>query len=202
MLPNILGKKIRVLVVDDSLLMRNVISDIVSGDQGFEVVGIATDGKMAIDKIAALKPDVITLDVEMPVMDGIECLRHIMRDHPTPVVMVSSITYEGSFKTMQALSLGAFDFVQKPKAQASSAMHDVALDIRTKLREAVASGYIEKYTSQVKKPTFSVISGGAGGVSKEPMPEKLRHVKSFNDYVIAIGISTGGPPCISQIKWL
>jgi len=193
-------KKLRVLVVDDSTLMRAVISDVISADPSFEVVGTAADGKMAVERTKALQPDVITMDVEMPVMDGIEAVREIMSQRPTPVVMLSSITYEGSHKTMQALSAGAFDFVQKPKAQLSTAINDVSAELRAKLRSAVESGYVanrkvraeESASAAGKAPAQVVLSVAAP-------PARLLKLAKEKDFLIAIGISTGGPPCLSKI---
>lgn len=190
-----LGGKIRVLIVDDSLLIREVISDILSGDPAFEVVGTAHNGKSALEKVAALKPDAMTLDVEMPVMDGIECLRSVMKDHPLPVLMVSSITYEGGFKTLQALEAGAFDYVQKPKAQASSSLTRVGEELKAKLKAAAQSTYWKRRTparAQAQKSADSATVLTA-------VPPKLQRIGSFRDHVIAVGISTGGPPCVTKI---
>ena len=106
-------KMIKVLVVDDSLVMRKAISRMLSKDANIQVVGTANDGRDALEKIETLKPDVITMDVEMPVMDGLEALRKIMSKNPIPVIMMSALTKEGAEITMEALSLGACDYVTK-----------------------------------------------------------------------------------------
>ena len=104
---------IKVLVVDDSLVMRKAISRMLSKDANIQVVGTANDGRDALEKIETLKPDVITMDIEMPVMDGLEALRQIMSKNPIPVIMMSALTKEGAEITMEALSLGACDYVTK-----------------------------------------------------------------------------------------
>ncbi len=188
------GKKIKVLVVDDSILIRQVLSDIVASDLELELVGTASDGQMALEKVRQLKPDVLTLDVEMPRMDGIACLRHLMKEHPLPVVMVSSITYEDGFKTLQALDAGAFDYVQKPRAQASSSLNRVAADILAKIKAAAQSDIAKKFAIKNLQPVQTVLPEMALA-----LPPKLSGIKNFSDYVIAIGISTGGPPCVTKI---
>jgi Chemotaxis response regulator containing a CheY-like receiver domain and a methylesterase domain len=105
--------KIRVLIVDDSAFMRNAIKSMITSDKDIQVVGVACDGVEALEKIQILKPDIITLDVEMPRMDGLEALRQIMDKFPIPVIMVSSLTVEGAKTTLQALELGAVDFIQR-----------------------------------------------------------------------------------------
>ncbi|MDH5218518.1 MAG: response regulator, partial [Gammaproteobacteria bacterium] len=107
--------KIRVLIVDDSALVRQLLTEILNQDRGIEVVGVAADPLVAREKIKQLSPDVLTLDVEMPKMDGVTFLSNLMRLRPMPVVMVSSLTEQGADVTFQALELGAVDFVTKPK---------------------------------------------------------------------------------------
>ena len=127
---------IRVLVVDDSAFMRKVISDIINEDPGMEVIGTARDGEEALSKIEQLKPDVVTLDVEMPKLNGIEVLRRIMPSNPVAVVMVSSLTREGADITIEALTLGAVDFVAKPTGAISVSMREMASELRKKIRAA------------------------------------------------------------------
>jgi len=107
-------KQIKVLVVDDSAFMRKVISDLLEEDPHIKVIDRARNGKEAVEKVIKLQPDVVTLDVEMPQMDGLAALREIMRLKPTPVIMVSSLTRQGAETTIKALALGAIDFVTKP----------------------------------------------------------------------------------------
>ena len=118
-------KTIKVLVVDDSAFMRKWISDFLSEHPRLEVIGTARNGQEALEKIAVLHPDVVTLDVEMPVMDGLETLRHIMEKKPLPVVMVSSTTKEGAENTVTAMQYGAVDFVAKPSGSLSLDLYKV-----------------------------------------------------------------------------
>lgn len=130
------AKPVRVLIVDDSALMRNLLTAVLSEDPEIEVVGTASDPFIARDRIKALNPDVITLDVEMPRMDGVTFLRKIMALRPTPVVMVSSLTQAGADVTLEALEIGAVDFVAKPVADISKAMAALAAEIQTKVKIA------------------------------------------------------------------
>src|SRR6476620_3097642 len=109
------GRRVRVLIIDDSALVRRILSELLSADREIEVVGTASDAYMARDKIKQFDPDVLTLDVEMPKMDGVTFLRNLMRLRPMPVVMVSSLTEHGAEITLDALAVGAVDYLPKPK---------------------------------------------------------------------------------------
>ena len=126
----------RVLIVDDSAVVRQILTEILSGAPGVEVVGSAADPLLAREKIKRLNPDVITLDVEMPRMDGLAFLENLMRLRPTPVVMISSLTERGADTTLQALSLGAVDFVSKPKLDVARGLEGYAEEIITKVKNA------------------------------------------------------------------
>ena len=128
--------KIRVLTVDDSALMRQVLASLLSKDSDIEVIGSAPDPFIAREKIKALNPDVITLDVEMPKMDGLTFLEKLMRGHPMPVVMVSSLTEAGCQTTLRALELGAVDFITKPKIDLREGMEEIAQDLISKVKAA------------------------------------------------------------------
>jgi len=134
------GKKVRALVVDDSVLMGIQITKILSSDERIEVVGRAKDGIEAIEMVERLDPDVVTLDVEMPRMDGITALKHIMVRHPVPVIMVSSLTREGSRATFDALRFGALDVVAKPSRRETESLEAQAEDIIIRVRQAAAIG--------------------------------------------------------------
>lgn len=177
-------KKIRVLIVDDTALMRKIISDILKRDPEIEVVGTAPDGYLAIRKIKRLKPDVVTMDVEMPRMDGLTALSKIMEENPLPVIMVSSHTYEGAKITLEALELGAFDFIPKPTGIKSEAFEIIADSLIKKVK-AAAMAKIEK--KQVGEET-------KGTVSSENLSEE-----KFSVDIVGIGISTGGPPSLRTI---
>lgn len=127
---------IKVLIVDDSALIRSLLTDIINSQTDMEVVGVAPDPLVAREKIKALNPDVLTLDVEMPRMDGLVFLEKLMRLRPMPVLMVSSLTEKSSFLTLRALELGAVDFVTKPKIDISRGMQEYAREITDKLRVA------------------------------------------------------------------
>src|ERR1700735_2754272 len=127
---------IKVLIVDDSALMRDLLAGILSSDPQIEVVGTASDPFMAREKIKALHPDVLTLDIEMPRMDGLTFLEKLMRGHPMPVVMISSLTERGAETTLRPLSLGAVDYVSKPKLDVSNGAIEQAQDIIAKVKAA------------------------------------------------------------------
>jgi two-component system chemotaxis response regulator CheB len=129
-------KAIRVLVVDDSALVRTIIADGLNADPMIEVVGTAADPYAARDKIVELNPDVMTLDVEMPKMDGLEFLRKLMYQYPIPVVMVSALTERGKRITIEALEAGAVDFVSKPKADVVRGLETMMQELRTKVKLA------------------------------------------------------------------
>ena len=133
-------KNIRVLVVDDSALMRKLIPQMLAADDSIEVVGTAMDGEMGLKKIAELHPHVVTLDLDMPRMDGIEMLRQITRKHHVPVIVFSAQTDRSASITLKALSLGAFDFVTKPQDAAWGRIEQIAAEFALKIKVAAASG--------------------------------------------------------------
>ena len=172
---------IRVLVVDDSALMRKLIPQMLAADDSIEVVGTAMDGAFALKKIEELKPGVVTLDLEMPGMNGIEALKEIMRRQPVPVIVFSSHSTEGASVTMKALGLGAFDFVTKPK-DATAHMAETARELIAKVKAAAESKL--KPRMLLKVP---------------PKPEKLPVSSAAPNRVIAIGVSTGGPQALELV---
>lgn len=171
--------KIKVVVVDDSALIRNVMKEIINGQPDMEVVGTAPDPIFARELIRSVNPDVITLDVEMPKMDGLDFLERLMRLRPTPVVMVSSLTERGSEITMRALELGAVDFVTKPKISIQSGMREYAEMISEKIR--VASQAKVRIQARNAAP---------------PPPIKTTMISS--EKLIIIGASTGGTEAIKD----
>ncbi|MGL4408519.1 MAG: protein-glutamate methylesterase/protein-glutamine glutaminase [Zoogloea sp.] len=181
---------IKVLIVDDSALMRALLREILNGAPDIEVVGAAPDPLAARDMIKTLNPDVITLDVEMPKMDGLEFLRRIMRLRPMPVVMISSLTARGSEVTLQALELGAVDFVSKPKADHASQLHEYADEIREKIRTAYQARLSGGASSSFEESTTTgSIEPLSSGVSPAIQRER----------VIAIGASTGGTEALKAV---
>lgn len=176
---------IRVLVVDDSALMRKMIPQILSADPDIQVVGTAMDGLFALKKIGALKPDIVTLDVSMPRMDGIATLRHIVRDFGTPVIIVSSLAREHAELTLQALEIGAFDFVAKPQDAVSVNIAQIAEELISKVRAAHGSRRLRPRV--VNTPAPAAGRSAKKGASTGKAPERI----------LAIGISTGGPSALS-----
>ncbi|WP_152392488.1 protein-glutamate methylesterase/protein-glutamine glutaminase [Paenibacillus guangzhouensis] len=157
----------KVLVIDDSAFMRKYISDMVTSDTQFEVVDTAKNGQEAVEKVKSLNPDVITMDIEMPVMNGLEALKVIMEDHPTPAIMLSSFTEKGARETILALELGAFDFIQKPSGTISCDIHVVSEHLHERLRAAITSK-MKKRPIQVNVVTES--ESIEGGSPKVPIP--------------------------------
>jgi two-component system chemotaxis response regulator CheB len=180
---------IRVLIVDDSALMRALLTEIINGAPDLNVVGSAPDPIAAREMIKTLNPDVLTLDVEMPRMDGLEFLDRLMRLRPMPVVMISSLTERGSEVTLQALELGAVDFLTKPRAENVSLLQGYAEEIRDKIRGAAAARpkAAARPSAAVSPAPTSASTGGA--FSARLLAEK----------VIAIGASTGGTEAIKDV---
>ncbi|HAT32991.1 MAG TPA: chemotaxis response regulator protein-glutamate methylesterase [Janthinobacterium sp.] len=177
--------KIKVLIVDDSALIRSVMSEIVNSQPDMEVVGVAPDPLVARELIKQTNPDVLTLDVEMPKMDGLDFLEKLMRLRPMPVLMVSSLTERGSEITMRALELGAVDFVTKPKISIQSGMRDYTEMIADKIRAASKARI---------RPRVLPVAGEAGAA---PLPA-LRNPLTSSEKLIIIGASTGGTEAIRE----
>jgi two-component system chemotaxis response regulator CheB len=178
-------KKSRVLIVDDSALMRQVLQQILQSDPGLEVVGVAGDPFVARDKIKALNPDVLTLDVEMPRMDGLTFLEKLMKGHPMPVVMVSSLTEKGCDTTLRALSLGAIDFITKPKLDVKSGTLDLAEEIVAKVKSAAAARVLPRRVAAPQSAPPATVS-------------YLAQIKATHK-VVAIGASTGGTEALKDL---
>ncbi len=179
--------KIRVLIVDDSRMIRDVLTDILREHADIEVVGAAADAYQARDMIRDLKPDVITLDVEMPKMNGLEFLDRLMRARPTPVVMISSFTERGSEITFRALELGAVEFVTKPKLT-EQPPEDYGQMIADKIRAA--------RSAKLKEPrrASEAVPGAPATVAKRPVPAGVK----TSERLIAVGASTGGTEAIRE----
>ncbi len=184
-------KPIRVLIIDDSALVRKVLTAILGSVQGIQVVGTAQDPYVARERIKSLNPDVLTLDVEMPRMDGLTFLRNLMRLRPMPVVMVSSLTARGAEVTLQALELGAVDFVTKPTLDLSNTLETYRDELADKIRTAANVRVQRKSASAAPlDPKHSV---------DEVVPVKpLRHLQT-TDRLLAIGASTGGTEAIKDV---
>jgi len=180
-----MSRPIRVLVVDDSALMRKLIPQLLERDGSIEVAGTAMDGSFVSRKIEELRPDVITLDLEMPRMDGMETLREIMRTHRIPVIVVSAYSTQGASATFKALSVGAFDFVAKPRDAASSRMEEIGSELISKIKAA----------AQTKLP--ALYTGVPAGTARPHKP-LVKH-RGAPNRIIAIGISTGGPNALQYL---
>ncbi len=181
---------IRVLIVDDSALMRALLTEIIGGAPDLDVVGSAPDPIAAREMIKALNPDVLTLDVEMPKMDGLEFLDRIMRLRPMPVIMISAMTERGSEVTLKALELGAVDYVAKPRAENISLMQSYAEEIRDKIR--AAGGARLKSTSA--RAAASAARPERAPVVAGDLPQRV-----LDEKIVAIGASTGGTEAIKDV---
>jgi two-component system chemotaxis response regulator CheB len=184
---------IKVLVVDDSALMRALLTEIINGAPDLKVVGSAPDPIAAREMIKALNPDVLTLDVEMPKMDGLEFLDRLMRLRPMPVIMISAMTERGSEVTLKALELGAVDFVAKPRAENITLLQNYAEEIRDKIRAAKGA--------RLKSPILRAAAGSVATPVAAPVAPAASSFSSrlLNEKVIAIGASTGGTEAIKDV---
>lgn len=178
-----MSAKIRVLVVDDSFLMRQIVSDIISSDPELEVIGKAKDGKEALEKVYELKPDVMTLDVNLPLLDGLGVLEEVMKKQPTRVIMISAYTRVGATSTLRALELGAVDFIAKPSGEISLDLNKLRDEIINKIKLA-AKVELEKFAGPVLPPL-------------EAPPEDLK--PSAMKKLVVIAASTGGPKAILDV---
>ncbi|HRH80557.1 MAG TPA: chemotaxis response regulator protein-glutamate methylesterase [Thiobacillaceae bacterium] len=176
--------KIKVLIIDDSALIRGVLRELVNSQPDLEVVGMAPDPITAREMIKELNPDVLTLDVEMPRMNGLEFLERLMRLRPMPVLMVSTLTEQGSDVTLKALELGAVDFITKPKVGMADGLSDLAEDIAERLRSA-ARARIRRHALGTSVPT-----------SPQPLPG---HFLNTTEKVVCIGSSTGGTEALKEV---
>ncbi|MBW1734305.1 MAG: chemotaxis-specific protein-glutamate methyltransferase CheB [Deltaproteobacteria bacterium] len=178
-------KKITVLIIEDSAFMRRELRKIIDADPGLAVVGTARDGLEGLDMAKALEPDVVTIDLNLPEMDGLTCLQYIMIETPRPCVVISAYTGKDSVETFEALELGAVDFVQKPSGEISRDIHQKAASITARLKTAV----------HVNMSTMTRQAAGAKIAKKKERPES----KKTPDKAVIIGVSTGGPRTLMRI---
>jgi two-component system, chemotaxis family, protein-glutamate methylesterase/glutaminase len=184
-------KKIRVVVVDDSALVRSLVAEIINRDKDMECIGTANDPLIAREMIRELNPDVITLDIEMPKMDGLDFLGRLMRLRPMPVIMISTLTERGAEVTMRALELGAVDFVAKPRIGLADGIKDLAGQIVEKIRVA-ASAHIRRVAPPVAAPSTQ-----AHAEKSAPAHSLVGRVST--EKLVAIGASTGGTEAIKEV---
>src|ERR1700720_3598944 len=192
-------KKIRVLIVDDSAFMRKVLETILVTDENVQIVGHAKDGREAVRLSESLKPDVITMDIKMPVMDGLQATAEIMTTNPRPIVVVSSESRQGAASTLRALELGAIEFVAKPSSGIDLDMHSVREDLLRKIRMAAKVRAVRT----ASRPTSTINSSNSASVSASPLPPLARLAASTGlDQrfpVVVLAASTGGPATVMRL---
>ena len=193
-----MSRKIRVIVVDDSALVRSLLAEIINRQHDMECIGTANDPLIAREMIRETNPDVITLDVEMPRMDGIDFLGRLMRLRPMPVVMISTLTERGAEVTMRALELGAVDFVAKPRVGLSSGLTELATQIVDKIRVA-AVAHVRR--APARNPAAPVHPAGAAGSAAAAVPVSSATLlgRVSTEKLICIGASTGGTEAIREV---
>jgi two-component system chemotaxis response regulator CheB len=190
-------QKIRVLVADDSALMRQTLRRIIEESDDLELVGSARDGEDAVAKARELRPDVVSMDINMPKLDGITALQMIVHEKICPVVMVSSLTQQGATTTFECLELGAFDFVAKPDGTVSSNMGVVAKELITKLRAAALAGGAVKQLGRGRERRGLPQTATRSATKAPPLNT---HFETFpRPRAVAIGISTGGPATLQEV---
>ena len=190
----------KVLVVDDSAFMRRVIGDIIKDDPRCEVIGTASNGKEALERVKELQPDVISLDIQMPVMDGLSMLKQLNGVRPTPVVMMSTLTKEGAKETIEALELGAFDFVAKPDNIFKVNSEEIRAELMEKLYLAAQSG--SKSTRKFKPSISKTMHHRKRSVDIRRSSSSAGGAKSSSGVakkLVAIGTSTGGPRALQYV---
>jgi len=211
----LIGKKLRVLVVDDTIVYRKAVSDVLAEIPGVEVVGVAHNGKIAMSKVATLKPDLLTLDIEMPEMNGIEVLSALQSNYPSVgAVMVSTLTSEGGVMTMKALELGAFDFILKPTAknpaESKKQLKDALTPIINEFKKSKNAPSLLRNKGQFTKTPGTVLRKPLKPLSaarpdlkpvdnKHSVPKGKPAIRKGKSEIIAIGISTGGPNALTQM---
>lgn len=186
---------VKVLIVDDSGFFRRRLTEIISSDPLIEVIGSANNGKEAIEQARLLKPDVITMDIEMPVMDGIEATKQIMRSHPTSILMFSSLTYDGATATLNALEAGAADFLPKRFEDISNQREEAVKLLISRIKTL---GRGTQATFAARKPTASTPAGAKAAPAKVPVAS-IRSFDASTVNLVAIGTSTGGPVALQTI---
>jgi Chemotaxis response regulator containing a CheY-like receiver domain and a methylesterase domain len=186
-------RRIRVLIVDDSALVRSLLTDILSADPEIEVVGVARDAHVAREKIKQLNPDVLTLDVEMPKMDGITFLRNLMRLRPMPVIMVSSLTEKGADVTLDALAIGAVDYLPKPRIDIAATLSDYGDELIEKVKTAARASV--RALDARRFPAVPPRNSATAVLPRLPASRPIR----TTERIIAIGASTGGTEAIREV---
>ncbi|TAL43292.1 MAG: chemotaxis response regulator protein-glutamate methylesterase [Methylovulum sp.] len=189
--------KIRVLIIDDSVLIRKILTEVLMSSPDIDVIGTAADPLIAREMIKQLNPDVLTLDIEMPHMDGITFLRNLMRLRPTPVVMISTLTEKGAEVTLEALALGAVDFIFKPKVDVVKTLNDYADEIIAKVKTAARANVrnIDYRPVKAREPEPAARAGNDTVVTAASAAKPAR----ASNKIIALGASTGGTEAIKVV---
>ena len=191
-------EQIRIVVVDDSAFMRKALSVMLESDPAIKVVGTANNGEDGIEKVKQLKPDLVTMDVEMPRMDGLTALRHIMKSDPVPVMMVSSITTDGAQATLEALELGAVDFIPKQMSYVSLDIVKIKEDLLAKIRNIVGRKHILMARHR-QRSQFAAAGRGTRPIETSGARSVPVRRKNHKVNLVAIGSSTGGPPALHEV---
>jgi len=191
---------ISVVVVDDSAFMRKALASMLEKDPEIRVVATARDGQEGLDLIRKHNPDVITLDIEMPRMDGLTALRHIMMEMPKPVLMVSSLTVEGAEATLKAMELGAVDFIPKQLSKVSLDIVKIEEDLQAKVKQIARRKFRPPVLGRRPAPSVTGVTHAHGAApDTEAKKEFTRPSGSLARDVVAIGVSTGGPPAVQKV---
>lgn len=189
-------KKIKVLIIDDSAVARQLLKKILSSDSLIEIVGVASDAFVAREKIKRLKPDVLTLDVEMPKMDGISFLRNLMRLRPMPVIMISSLTEDGADIALEALGIGAIDYICKPREGIADNLEEYSDEIISKVKAAAAT---KLFTAESESSQKKIKKLDNKSENNNDFPLLNRDNNNYENLIVAIGASTGGTEAIKEI---
>lgn len=202
-MPNSTEKAIKVLVVDDSAFMRKAITMMLESDPLIKVVGTARDGEEGVEKVKTLKPDLVTMDIEMPRMDGLTALKQIMEENPVPVMMLSSLTTDGAGATLDAFELGAVDFIPKQLSFVSLDIIKIQKDLLEKIKDIARRKNL--LMARYRHQKFSKLKSGGTAVLSSQKPIKSKSSSSETGRrkhrvgIIAIGSSTGGPPALQTL---
>jgi two-component system, chemotaxis family, protein-glutamate methylesterase/glutaminase len=188
---------IKVVVVDDSAFMRKALSTMLAKDPEIEVVATARDGEEGLEMIRRHQPDVVTMDIEMPRMDGLTALRHVMMEMPRPVLMVSSLTTEGAEATLKAMDLGAVDFIPKQLSKVSLDIVKIEEDLRAKVK-LIARRRMGHLTRSMPAARGRAVAAAPSGGERQARPAVRPSGAPIRD-LVAIGVSTGGPPAVQKV---
>lgn len=192
-------QKIKVLIVDDSAFMRKMIQDFLTEHSRLEVIGTARDGKDALKKIKAFHPDVVTMDIEMPVLNGLDALQLIMEEHPVPVIMLSSTTKQGADNTMQAIAYGAIDFIAKPSGPISLDLYKIKEELIQKVISASKSNLTQLAQKPVSVKSTITPTKDYSKIERRGLTHPSPQQGVLTKRLVCIGTSTGGPRALQSV---